>query len=191
MNVKPEIWGPSGWRILHRLSFIMSYEESKELFEYIKNILPCLKCRRRYKEHLKVYKFPTQEEFTKDSFIIAKWLYNVHNRVTETKHKNVGDSVKPIITFAKVKNLYNNKTKPEATDCIFLQSLVFCHPSSKNSKELYLKSLVYFLNIYTKYSEGNDFDTISLEVLQTKKAFKKWLQKSKNYTEIQLDQCKK
>lgn len=80
MNLDPMLWGPSAWGLLHYVSFQSksSTEELRDLFEDLKVLLPCAKCRRNFTAHLAACPFPSQRR------AIPKWLYTIHDRVNRS-----------------------------------------------------------------------------------------------------------
>jgi len=72
-------WGPSGWELLHLITFTIGGLEEKKLFlSTLDEILPCKYCRQSSKEFLK------EEEPTNNT---ALWLYEFHEKVN-TKLRN-------------------------------------------------------------------------------------------------------
>jgi hypothetical protein len=68
-------WGPSGWRLLHLITFtIGGLEAKKELFSTLDDILPCKYCRASAKQFL-------SEEPVKNN--VAVWLYDFHEKVNQ------------------------------------------------------------------------------------------------------------
>ena len=128
-------WGPSGWKLLHSITF--SYQENikenyKELFELIAYVLPCKFCRKSYSEY--IINDPVNIS-SKES--LTKWLWRIHNKVNEKlrsqKLCNYDDP-----PFNSVKKLYEEKLHQGCSKVHFegwemLFSIVESHPLSKLS----------------------------------------------------------
>jgi hypothetical protein len=71
-------WGPSGWRLLHLVSFAASTLPAEALhtfFETLPFVLPCKFCRASLTDYIAADPIPRRAED------YARWLYRVHNRV--------------------------------------------------------------------------------------------------------------
>lgn len=81
-------WGPSGWRLLHLISFSDSTNKHA-FFVHLPYVLPCKFCRASLADYYLVDPVPN------DDNNFAKWLYRIHNRVNgklrEQKLLHVGD----------------------------------------------------------------------------------------------------
>ena len=103
--MKPEVWGPHFWFVLHTISFNYPTDPSdfqktayRQFFTDLKDVLPCEKCRRHYQTYLSSY--PITPHLDSRASLI-KWVIQVHNFVNE----NLG---KRIYTVAEVLNIYKN-----------------------------------------------------------------------------------
>lgn len=134
-------WGPSGWRLLHLISF--TYEPTdvahrdavERVFTLLPYVLPCKFCR----ESLSIY---MEEDplilTTKPAF--SKWLWRIHNKVN-AKLRSQGLLHEADPPYESVKKVYEERA---AAGCVrtdfegwdFLFSLAENHPfamSSRNS----------------------------------------------------------
>jgi hypothetical protein len=74
-------WGPSGWRLLHLISFQKSKQSTKDtnnlhnFFTLVSYILPCKYCRASFTDYLAADPIPT------DANNFPHWLFRIHNRV--------------------------------------------------------------------------------------------------------------
>ena len=71
-------WGPSGWRLLHLISFAapkLNKQHLRTFFETLPYVLPCKFCRASLTEYYASDPIPTDP---KDA---PEWLYRIHNRV--------------------------------------------------------------------------------------------------------------
>jgi hypothetical protein len=129
-------WGPSGWKLLHSITF--SYEEKlknqyHDFFYVIAFLLPCKYCRKSYSEYIINDPINTS---SKEAF--TKWLWRIHNKVNE-KLRDQGLCNHDDPPFSKVKQLYEEKLNRGCSKVIFegwefLFSIVEAHPTSKLSR---------------------------------------------------------
>jgi len=71
-------WGPSGWRLLHLISFAAPNLNQRYLQQFFKTlpfVLPCKFCRASLTDYYASDPIPTDPKKT------AEWLYRIHNRV--------------------------------------------------------------------------------------------------------------
>ena len=131
-------WGPSGWRLLHLITF--QYEPSqkeavKEMFQMLEYVLPCKYCRASFSEYIE--KLPIEPYLTNKKKL-SLWLYKVHNMVNEKLRKqNLLHEPNP--SYESVKKVYEERIKEgcmrtafEGWD--FLFSIAENHPFSPSSK---------------------------------------------------------
>ena len=111
----PKLWGPHFWFVLHFVTFNYpdnptTYDKHsyKLFFESIKDILPCEKCRKHYRNHLS--QNPLEVALDKRIDLI-KWLIQIHNNVNRSTNKPIYSlqdvlyiysNLEPISPFAKV-----------------------------------------------------------------------------------------
>ena len=103
--MKPEIWGPHFWYILHIISFeypLNPTEYDKRIYHdfytSLKDVIPCEMCKKHYRNH--IHKYPlTPHLDTRDTLI--KWVIQVHNFV----NASIG---KPILSIEEVVDIYSN-----------------------------------------------------------------------------------
>lgn len=124
----PKIWGPHFWFVLHFITFnypdnptTYDKQSHKVFFESVKDILPCEKCRRHYRNH--IAQFPL--EVALDNRIdLIKWLIQVHNIVNKSLNKPeyslkdvlyIYSNLEPVSPFAKV-NLTHLQVKKKVSN---------------------------------------------------------------------------
>jgi len=128
-------WGPSGWKLLHTITF--SYapelkETYKEFFTTIAYILPCKHCRKSYTEYI------LQDPIDNESRLsMTQWLWRIHNMVN-AKLRSQGLLKTKNPTFLQVEDIYNKKLSEGCVNVNFegwefLFSTVESHPYSKLS----------------------------------------------------------
>lgn len=106
MNIKPNVWGPPGWKFLHYVT--LGYPNNptnvdkiniKNFFINVGKILPCLKCRHNFEQHL--IKYPLNDDVLSSRINLVKWLFNIHNEVNIKTNK-------PIKQFSDFMDEYTN-----------------------------------------------------------------------------------
>ena len=134
-------WGPSGWRMLHMITFAYEPDKQKnamrQFFELLPFVLPCKYCRANLIEH---YKTLPVEKALQTRETLTKWLYDIHTLVNE-KLRSQGQQVPEEPSFAKVKEIYQERldfgcSKTEFPGWEFLFSILESHPLSKSEQPL-------------------------------------------------------
>ena len=151
-------WGPSGWRLLHLITFTYEpigakrlgerlgqtssgvgeprqKESVRELFSMLPFVLPCKFCRASLVQYMR--KEPL-EPALKSRATLTRWLYKIHNHVN-SKLRDQGLLKDADPSFADVKKVYEDRV---AAGCIrtefegwdFLFSIADNHPFSQNAK---------------------------------------------------------
>ena len=107
VRMDTRFWGPSGWRLLHLISFQaeeMNFEHIQTFFKNLPYVLPCKFCRASLTDYYMVDPIPTQLE----SF--PKWLFRIHNRVNDKlREQKLLETKNP--TWVSVKNTYTKMLK--------------------------------------------------------------------------------
>jgi hypothetical protein len=126
-------WGPSGWRLLHMISFSYTPEKDKaamrQFFEILPFVLPCKYCRSNLVKH---YKALPLEPALNDRDSFTKWLYKIHGLVNETL-RDQGQKIPEDPPFSKVAEMYKERlafgcSKTDFPGWEFLFSIVESHP---------------------------------------------------------------
>ena len=117
--VDVKYWGPSGWKLLHTLSFQDNVE--KKVFSVLGDVLPCKYCRKSTKQFIR------ESSVTDD---IPVWLYNLHNNVNrKLEMQHAEDPTVPMPapapSFEEVKSKYNHPVGPLIQYKEFLYSMAF------------------------------------------------------------------
>jgi hypothetical protein len=131
-------WGPSGWKLLHSITFAYSPKNKaavKELFTTLPFVLPCKFCRASLSEYME--KDPLAPALDSAN-TLSKWLWRIHNEVNK-KLRSQKLRVEPDPPFEQVKTFYEDllatgcsKTNFEGWD--FLFSIAELHPMSKSAR---------------------------------------------------------
>jgi len=186
--INPQVWGSSGWHILHRISFMFGNKDygsnaatlnaARNFYLSLKHILPCPKCRRNLEAHITSLPFPDKLSD------IPKWVWKIHTRVSMSL---VPEYVPP--PFKKVKREYtdaknNTLMYCAQTEATFLYALCETHPGSRSikSKSDYLDALQTFMNMYVESLP--DASSINHTALRSKTHFRNEIKK---LTKIVLD----
>jgi len=125
-------WGPSGWRMLHLISFSVdqSFGPKKNdvvaFFELLPYILPCKYCRANLTEHI--------EKEPIDPTNLPKWLWKIHN-MTNAKLRDQKIPTAQSPPFEPVAEAYLDRLSVGCTRTLFegwdfLFSIAESHPKS-------------------------------------------------------------
>jgi hypothetical protein len=130
-------WGPSGWRLLHLVTF--AYEPSnknvKEMFEMLPYVLPCKYCRASLTDYMKADPLEPALQSKTD---LTRWLWRIHNDVNK-KLRDQRLAVEPDPPFEKVAEFYESIlasgcSRTDFPGWDFLFSIAELHPFSKSAK---------------------------------------------------------
>ena len=76
-------WGPSGWRLLHLITFAYEPERDKKnvckFFHKLPYVLPCKFCRASLSEYM--LEDPVEDACASPEKL-QRWLWRIHNKVT-------------------------------------------------------------------------------------------------------------
>ena len=81
-------WGPSGWKMLHLITFDYQFETNAiayaKFFESLPYILPCKFCRASLTDYYRQYPFLNSNKTNMNPDLdLKKWMYNIHNCVND------------------------------------------------------------------------------------------------------------
>jgi hypothetical protein len=108
--MKPGIWGKYGWAFLHLVT--LGYPEQPtekdkihyyEYFHALKHVLPCGKCNKNLKAHLK--KYPLTNDILSSKNNLVRWGIDLHNVVNYYTGK-------PLVTYEDALNEINKLVNP-------------------------------------------------------------------------------
>ena len=130
-------WGPSAWKLLHYITFkaprrpLSPAEQQvyQEFFTLIGDILPCVYCRRSYKEFIQELPIDVSS-----GEAMCKWLYLVHNKVNKKLDKT------DIPSYREVTRRYRSHSLPlnDDTAWIFLYCIAFnSRPDDHQQQQAY------------------------------------------------------
>jgi len=132
-------WGPSGWRLLHLITFTYSPQEQKEsvreLFKTLPFVLPCKFCRASLAEYME--KDPLEPALESQQ-TLAEWLWRIHNKVNG-KLRSQGLLKEKNPSFTSVEKIYKERisagcTQTEFEGWDFLFSIAENHPKASSTK---------------------------------------------------------
>ena len=121
-------WGPSGWKLLHLITFNYNPKNNSyaQFFETIPYILPCHFCRASLTDYYKKYPFNSD---------VKKWMYNIHNCVND-KLREQGLNPNQNPKYKDIKKVYEKWT--DWTEQLrimwdFLFAVAYNHPKDSDS----------------------------------------------------------
>jgi hypothetical protein len=144
-------WGPSGWRLLHLITFTVGgLEEKKELLSTLDDVLPCKYCRASAKVFL-------HEEPVKNN--VAVWLYDFHEKVNDKlKKQHAEDPTVPLPapspTFPQVVKHYQHMLKDRTESYPgrdFLLSIALNYDRETHNSASHKKFWKNLLKLYPYY----------------------------------------
>jgi len=131
-------WGPSGWRLLHLITFAYEPKQKaavQEFFSTLPFVLPCKFCRASLSEYYE--KEPLAPALASRA-TLTRWLWKIHNLVNG-KLRGQGLLKAPNPPFAHVEKIYKERI---AAGCVrtefegwdFLFSIAENHPFTQSAK---------------------------------------------------------
>jgi hypothetical protein len=133
-------WGPSGWKLLHLITFARGTNPSEEdrrdlhgFFTTLPYVLPCKYCRSSLTEYMAKNSLDSALE----NGTLAKWLWTIHNEVNG-KLRGQRLHVEDNPSFSSVKKIYTERaaapcTRTKFEGWEFLFSIVENHPFSRQA----------------------------------------------------------
>lgn len=118
-------WGPSGWKLLHLISFDYTYSATNAItyasfFETIPYILPCKYCRTSLTDYYREHPFQIENTGLSPTLDLKKWLYTIHNCVNQKlRTQGLYHSSNP--SFVYVKKVYER-----LLECSWEQQMAIC-----------------------------------------------------------------
>ena len=155
-------WGPSGWRLLHLISFseVPSRSNLESFFNTLAYVLPCKYCRKSFSEN--IAKDPIEKAES-----IAEWLWRMHNRVNaKLRAQKLCTARNP--TFESVKGVYKQRLEAGCTRTTFegwefIFSIAEGHPLSRQGRSSVAISGHPALDTLTEPLERNRWNVMTPE----------------------------
>jgi hypothetical protein len=129
-------WGPSGWRLLHMISFARprNPEAVCAFFHTLPFVLPCKFCRQSLSE----YYMADPPDCAVREGRLGRWFWRIHNAVN-AKLRKQGLPSEADPTFQKVRKVYEDRLAAGCTRTTFegwefLFSVAECHPLSRGER---------------------------------------------------------
>jgi hypothetical protein len=132
-------WGPSGWRLLHSISFAYTPKTDKsamkDLFEHLPFVLPCKFCRTSLQEYMEEDPISPALE-SRES--LTRWIWRIHNRVN-AKLREQSLAVEADPSFESVERFYKDIlargcSRTDFPGWDFLFSVADLHPESRAAR---------------------------------------------------------
>ena len=165
-------WGPSGWKLLHLISFDYTYSTEHAIiyanfFETIPYILPCKFCRTSLTDYYREHPFQIEKMGMIPTLNVKKWMYIIHNCVN---HKLRSQGIYPHTnpSFAYVTKLYTQLLKcsweqqlPQLWD--FLFAVGYHHPKETSRHSLPMPNCPKEVYQCKKHCERNKWNVLPMK----------------------------
>lgn len=137
-----KFWGPSGWKLLHSLTF--TYEPGRQKIAMkawlatLPYVLPCKFCRASLTDY---FRADDPDAATESQDDLARFMWRIHSRVNE-KLRSQGQTIPKDPTFKEIEQHYLLATTRQPKDCEsfpgwdFLFSVAYNHPLSSQGKPM-------------------------------------------------------
>ena len=126
----PSIWGRHGWIFMHAITLTYpdvpknkEKNDMKTFFLSMGKVLPCMKCRNNFKDHL--IKYPLDDEVLMSRDNLVKWLINIHNEVNIINNKPTMKYNDVIKEFIDRKHDSNNEDEQIANTKLIITKMLF------------------------------------------------------------------
>lgn len=129
-------WGPSGWRLLHLISFAKAQSPAAacRFFETLPYVLPCKYCRKSLSEYI------TEDpvDCAVREHRLSRWLWRIHNDVNaKLRAQRIPTAADP--PFERVRALYEERLAAGCSRTVFdgwefLFSVAEAHPMSRTGR---------------------------------------------------------
>ena len=149
-------WGPSGWDLLHRISF--HSKNPHDVLANIAEILPCKFCRNSTHRFVKEHPYDKRNS--------EKWLYEIHNKVNHKLRSQCSKDPKVVNpgedpSFEEVKSRFESKSLNELFGQEFLLSVAVNFKKTPRKTRIqikFLKNLAKAYPLFEKFYKENPPD---------------------------------
>ncbi len=160
-GIDPEIWGPSGWKLLHGITFRKGVKVTKTWIMTFRYVLPCCTCQENFRRHT---------EALGDMKHIRRWVYKLHGRVNDMKNK-------PTPTYSEVAKYWHENPLTWGDVMPFLDAVVETHQGKgKVNAEKMLQFWQGLLNYMGMDVEGSG---LSMKIVESRHELRVWWKKYK------------
>lgn len=181
--IKPDIWGPWAWHLMHAISIGNNKEilddnklYYKKIYTLFLEILPCIICKKHYLEILEKNQIVLSDLNRK---YIIKWVIKIHNLVNKKLNKkkvsnkdgiNIHRRIDNKTNFKFLNAVYKNLNKNLSLDEInnykmFIICLSKIYPDNRYRKKLFK---------YVNNTKFNNINTSKKLVSWYSKYYMKW-----------------
>jgi hypothetical protein len=136
-----KFWGPSGWKLLHSLTFTYEPRQREAMSEWLATlpyVLPCKFCRASLTDYFREDD-PDAALQSQDS--LARFMWRIHGRVNE-KLRGQGQTIPKDPTFKEIEQHYLLTMTRQPRECEsfpgwdFLFSIAYNHPLGGQGKPM-------------------------------------------------------
>lgn len=131
LRMDTRYWGPSGWRLLHLISFADGKNAALcAFFQTLPYVLPCKYCRQSLSEYIQADPVDCAVREGR----LPRWLWRIHNDVNaKLRRQGLARAATPDPSFAAVKEVYEDRLAAGCTRTVFegwefLFSVAESHP---------------------------------------------------------------
>ena len=114
--MEPAVWGPKMWGMLFACAYHLPPSSAAELFDAMKDLVPCPRCRRHYRAHHARVPFDAAS-----ADAAARWLWTIRDMVNQTLGQRT-------LAFAELDRRHRTFTAPvsvfDVLDCMAVVALV-------------------------------------------------------------------
>jgi hypothetical protein len=160
-----KFWGPSGWRLLHLITFAYTpkkKDDVRRLFESLAYVLPCKFCRASFQEYIDE---DPVEPALRSKATLSKWLWRIHNRVNE-KLRGQGLLHGEDPSYESVRDIYEERLKEagEFEGWDFLFSVAENHPYCRLARQsLPMKECPTVVPLHSTLRQKNKWNVLSCD----------------------------
>lgn len=163
-------WGPSGWKLLHLITFdymrrdkFHSREVSlnyREFFKTLPYVLPCKFCRSSLTDYYRQHPFRASQD-------MRKWMYLIHNCVNDKLRKQ-GLQPSPNPPYRRVKEFYEKWLNCDWREQLttfwdFLFAVAYNHPKDTHTQSSPMPDCPPTVYQSQDKSEKNKWNVLSLK----------------------------
>ena len=165
-------WGPSGWKLLHLISFDYTYSADHAItyanfFETIPYILPCKFCRTSLTDYYREHPYQIEKMGMNPTLDVKKWMYTIHNCVNgKLRSQGIYPHTNP--SFAYVTKLYTQMLKcPWERQLLqlwdFLFAVAYHHPKETSRHSLPMPNCPKEVYQCKKHCERNKWNVLPMK----------------------------